>query len=85
MNRPIYVGFSILDLSKVLMYSNHYNHIKATYEIPAVMLFTDNDSLTYHITTPDIYDHLKKSKDLYDFSDYHATHKLYCTENKKKP
>ncbi|GFW07186.1 uncharacterized protein TNCV_3693801 [Trichonephila clavipes] len=55
LNRPIYIGFVILELSKVLMYNFHYNHIKKRYMNKANLLFTDTDSLTYEIETEDIF------------------------------
>ena len=84
LNRPIYIGFAVLDLSKYLMFSFHYGHIKELY--PGKMsqlLFTDTDSLTYKIETDDIYQDMLQHQDLYDFSGYPKEHKCYSNVNKK--
>ena len=78
----IVLGFAILDLSKTLMYSFHYNYIKQKYPT-STLLFTDTDSLTYHITTPNIYDDFYQDKHLFDFSGYHKDSPYFNTKNKK--
>ena len=54
-NNAVYLGMSILDLSKSLMYDFHYNYIKTKYGDNVKLLFTDTDSLQYKITTKDFY------------------------------
>ena len=82
LNKPPYVGFSILDLSKILMYKFHYNHIRKKYP-DARLLFTDTDSLVYHIKTEDIYEDFYKDKEIFDNSDYLESSKYFFKENKK--
>ena len=55
LNKPIYLGMSILDLSKTLMYEFHYDYIKPKYGDRAQLLFTDTDSLCYEIVTEDFF------------------------------
>ena len=76
-NRPMIVGMCILDLSKVLMYDFHYNHIKAQYGDKAKLLFTDTDSLCYHIEAEDVYKDMVENNDLYDFSDFDDNHSVF--------
>ncbi|XP_061193783.1 uncharacterized protein LOC133202021 [Saccostrea echinata] len=83
LNCPIYVGFSILEMSKVLMYHFHYNNVKYTYGGNEELLFTDTDSLCYNIFTEDLYKDLEKVKHHFDFSDYPSDHFLYDDTNKK--
>ena len=80
LNKPIYVGCSILDCSKLLMYEFYYNCIKT--KCNANLLFRDTDSLVYEIKTNDVCEDFYKDKDLFDVSDYPKDSKFFDPVNK---
>ena len=83
LNKPIYVGFSVLDLSKHLMYDWYYNKLKRKYGENCTLLYTDTDSLLVDIKTNDIYKDMSETKEDYDFSDYPKDHQLHDESNKE--
>ena len=81
LNKPIYVGLSILDSIKLLMYKFHYEYTKNNFY--AKLLFTDTDSLVYENKTEDVYEDFYGDKNLFDFSDYSLNSKFFDPVNKK--
>ena len=55
MDKPIYLGMSILDLSKVHMYSFYYDVFKEKYKENIRLIYTDTDSYVIQTFTEDIY------------------------------
>lgn len=82
-DKPFYVGFTVLELSKLHMYRFHYDFIKKKYENHAKLLFTDTDSLYYEIQAEDIYKDFYQHKELFDFSDYPTSSPYYDPTNNK--
>ena len=75
MNKPVYLGMSILELSKIIMFDFHYKYIKPKYGNKAKLLFTDTDSFLYEIQTEDFYKDIAGDvKDRFDTSDYPEGH-----------
>ena len=54
LNKPVYVGQAILDISKAMMFNFWYGYIKPRYGDKARLLYTDTDSLIILIETEDI-------------------------------
>ena len=82
LNKPVYVGFSILELSKLIMYDWHYNYFVKKSDCS--LLFTDTDSLVYEIKGNDsVYDEVFRDKELFDFSGYGKKSVYYDCANKK--
>ena len=55
MNKPVYLGLSILQISKTLMYEFWYDHMKPKYVDNLKLCFMDTDSFIMHIETEDFY------------------------------
>lgn len=70
LDKPIYVGFSILDLAKTHLYNFHYSVMKKIYDKNIQLCYTDTDSLLYLINTEDIYEDMKKHIKYFDTSNF---------------
>ena len=83
LDKPIYAGFTILDLSKLHMYDFHYKFMKPKYGKNVRLLMTDTDSFVYHIKTEDFYQDMKDNKNYFDMSAYDKSSKFYNNEYEK--
>ena len=80
LDRPMYVGFTVLELSKLLMYKFHYEVVKVNFP-ESVLCFTDTDSFLYQITCKNLYsEHLYRMREYFDFSNYPENHILFPPE-----
>jgi hypothetical protein len=78
--KPIFDGFSILDVSKTIMYDFNYNYIKVKYPgEKSVLFFTDTDSFGYKIETEDIYKDMLDDHERFDFSGYPDNHPCFSS------
>ena len=68
LDKPIFIGMSILDLSKQHMYKFYYDVMKPKYGDNIKIVFTDTDSYVFHTKTVDIYEDLNTIKKEIDFS-----------------
>ena len=85
MNKPVYLGQAILDLSKTLMCEFHYNYMKHKYRDEDLKLcYIDTDSLIYSIKTEDFYKDIADDvKARFDTSGYIPDRPLPVGLNKK--
>ena len=80
LDKPIYGGFRILDLCKLLMYEFHYKYSISKYNIK--LFFTDTYSLVDEIETDNVYEDFYVDKNLFDFSNYPRESKFFYLANK---
>ena len=86
MNKPIYLGQAILDISKTLMYEFWYDYIKPKFGGKARLCYMDMDSFIIHIKTEDFYKDIAGDVERwFDSSDYDEKDKrpLLIGKNKK--
>ena len=84
MNKPIYLGQSILNLSKIVVYKFHYDYMKQKYPEGLTLCYMDMDSLIYDIETDEFYkDIAEEVKDRFEMSGYNPHKPLPVGLNKK--
>lgn len=81
-DKPVYIGFSILELSKLHMYKLHYDVIKKKWENNATLMYMDTDSLIYEIDTEDVYHDMIDIQEFFDMSSYPPDSPYYSKINK---
>ncbi|XP_076301197.1 uncharacterized protein LOC143219181 [Lasioglossum baleicum] len=69
-HKPIYIGMSVLDISKTHLYSFHYEYMYPNFQQNCKILYTDTDSLIYEIACDDVYETMKRDIHRYDTSNY---------------
>ena len=84
MNKPIYLGLSILDISKITMYEFWYDYVKIKYEDRARLCYMDTDSFVVNIKTKDFCKDIAENvKERFDTSNYTFDRPLPIGVNKK--
>ena len=84
MNKPIYLGLSILDLSKITMYEFWYDYVKVKYEDRVRLCYMDTDSFVLNVRTKYFYKDISEDvKDRFDTSNFYCDRPLPIGVNKK--
>ena len=86
MNKPVYLGMSVLDLSKTLMYEFWYDYVKRKYNDKAKLCYMDTDSFVINVFTEDFFEDINNDvKRWFDTSNYdqHDKRPLQIGVNKK--
>ena len=77
MNKPVYIGMSILDINKTLMYEFWYEYIKPKYKEKAKLCYMDTDSFVINIFTEDFFEDISNDvEECYDTSNYDKNDKI---------
>ena len=85
MNKPIYLGLSILEISKTLMYEFWYDYMKPKYNDNVKLCYMDIDSFIMHFETKDFYKDIANDvEQRFDTSNYEVNRPLLTGKNKKK-
>ena len=84
MNKAVYLGLSILEISKTLRYEFCYDYIKPKYQQNAKLCYMDTDSFIIHIKTDDVYKDIGNDVEKrFGTSNYDVNKLLPTGKNKK--
>ena len=84
MDKTIYVGFAILELSKLHMYETYYDTLQPYFGQENLQLhYIDTDGMILSMQTEDIIKDLRNLEEIFHFSNLDKNHELYSERNKK--
>ena len=84
MNKPIYLGLSIQEISKIIIYEFWYDYMKRKYGDMVKLCYTDTDGLVMTIKTKDFYKDIAQDfQERFDTSNYSVDRPLPKGKNKK--
>ena len=84
MDKPVYLGFAVLDLSKLIMYETYYEKLQPYFGSENIQNhYSDCDSMILSIKTDHIIRDLNNFEDLFDFSNLDPKKELFSKKNKK--
>ena len=84
MNKPIYLGLSILEISKTLIYEFWYDYMKPKYNNDVKLCYMDTDSFIKNIKTNDFYKYIANDvENRFDTSNYEVNRPLPTGKNNK--
>ena len=84
LNKLIFVGCTVLELSKLAMHEFYHNFLKKRYR-NVKLLYMDTDSFIIEITDENFDQIMFENKEFFDLSSYSKDCKYYCGDNKKVP
>ena len=84
MDKPIYLGFSVLELRELLMYDTFYDKLEPYFGQESIQLhYMDTDSFVLSVNTKDIIKNLKNSEDIFDIINLDKNHELFSKKKQK--
>ena len=84
MDKPFYLGFAALELSKLHTYGTYYDKLQPNLRHEIILLhYVDTDAFFLSMNTKDIIKDLKNFEDIFDFSNLDETHELFSNKSNK--
>ena len=84
MKKPVYLGLSVLEISKTLMYEFWYDYIKPKYQQNAKVCYIETNNFIIHIKTEDVYENIADDVEKrFNTSNYEVNRPLPTGKNKK--
>ena len=84
MDKPIYLGFTVLEVSKLLLYETYYDKLQPYFVQENIQRhYMDTASFVIKVNTKDIIKDLKNSEDIFHFSNLDKNHELFSNKKRK--